>query len=110
MEPFEELTSLDKLVHEPARLAIMTALAACERADFLYLQRITGLTKGNLSGHISRLEKGELLTVEKDFDGKIPRTTLALTEKGRETIVAYWEQMERLREAVDRWRPGEAPA
>jgi hypothetical protein len=47
--PFEEIAGLDRLLHKPARLAILTALSACERADFLFLQHITGLTKGNLS-------------------------------------------------------------
>ena len=44
-EPFEEIAGLDKLIHEPARLAILTALSACRKANFLYLQRLTGLTK-----------------------------------------------------------------
>ena len=55
--PFEELANLDRLIHEPTRLAILTALAACEKADFLFLQRITGLTKGNLSVHLTKLQE-----------------------------------------------------
>jgi len=56
--PFERLAELDRLVHEPARLAIMTALSACERADFLYLQRLTGLSRGNLSSHLEAGGRG----------------------------------------------------
>ncbi|MBW8877878.1 MAG: transcriptional regulator [Acidobacteria bacterium] len=55
--PFEQLANLDRRVHDPARLAILTALSACERADFLFLLRITSLTKGNLSSHLSTLER-----------------------------------------------------
>lgn len=56
--PFEEMAGLDRLIHEPARLAMTSALAACERADFLFLLRVTGLSKGNLSSHLSKLEGG----------------------------------------------------
>jgi DNA-binding transcriptional ArsR family regulator len=61
--PFEQLANLDRMVHDPARLAILTALSACERADFLFLQRITGLTKGNLSSHLSKLEEAGLVEI-----------------------------------------------
>jgi DNA-binding transcriptional ArsR family regulator len=72
--PFEQLTELNRLVHEPARLAILSALSACESADFLFLQRITGLSKGNLSSHLVRLEDGGLVTVTKEFVDRVPRT------------------------------------
>ena len=82
-KPFETLAQLDKLVHEPARLAILTALSACRRADFLYLQRLTGLTKGNLSSHLARLDDADLVAVTKTFEGKKPITYAALTDAGR---------------------------
>jgi len=103
--PFEELASLDKLVHEPARLAIMTALSGCDSADFLFLQRLTGLSKGNLSSHLAKLEAGGLVQVTKRFIGKLPNTTLALTPAGRATIDAHWRRIDQLREATSRWRP-----
>ena len=65
--PFEEMSTLDRVVHEPARLAILTALAACRSADFLFLQSLTGLTKGNLSGHLAKLERAGLVGVEPTF-------------------------------------------
>ncbi|MEX1127939.1 MAG: transcriptional regulator [Vicinamibacterales bacterium] len=68
--PFEHLAALNRLVHEPSRLAILTALSACEKADFLFLLNITGLTKGNLSSHLSKLEQAGLVTIEKKFEGK----------------------------------------
>ncbi|HEY3056658.1 MAG TPA: transcriptional regulator, partial [Thermoanaerobaculia bacterium] len=62
-QPFERLAGLDRLVHEPARLSILTALSACKSADFLFLQRLTGLSKGNLSSHLSKLEEGGLVAI-----------------------------------------------
>jgi DNA-binding transcriptional ArsR family regulator len=64
---FEELAGLDKLFHEPARLSIMLALAACQSAGFLALQRLTGMTGGNLSVLLSKLEEAKLITLEKQF-------------------------------------------
>ncbi|QRK12568.1 transcriptional regulator [Archangium violaceum] len=103
--PFEELAALDRLVHEPARLALLTALAACESADFLYLQRLTGLSKGNLSSHLSKLEEAGLVTVEKQFKGKTPLTRIAVTEAGREAVERHWRQLEQLRGKARRWVP-----
>jgi DNA-binding MarR family transcriptional regulator len=103
--PFEDLASLDRLVHEPARLAILTALSACRSADFLYLQRLTALSKGNLSSHLSKLEEGGLVKVGKGYAGKLPTTTLSLTKKGRAEIERHWQRLDRLRAASLRWQP-----
>ncbi|MBX3056644.1 MAG: transcriptional regulator [Anaerolineae bacterium] len=105
---FEELVALDKLIHEPARLAIMTALSACQSADFLFLQRLTGLTKGNLSSHLAKLEDAELITIEKKFIGKKPNTLVALSPAGREAIARHWQQLESLRHNANQWTPPEA--
>jgi DNA-binding MarR family transcriptional regulator len=93
----EELASLDRLVHEPARLAILTVLSACASADFLYLQRATGLTKGNLSSHLSRLEEAGLVSISKAFARKMPVTTASLTANGRERVDAHWSRLNDLR-------------
>lgn len=103
--PFERLAELDRLVHEPARLAIMTALTACQSADFLYLQRLTGLSKGNLSSHLSKLEAAGLVQIDKEFVGKIPTTRVAPTRDGRAAIARHWRQLEKLRQAALEWRP-----
>jgi DNA-binding MarR family transcriptional regulator len=87
------ITELDRLVHEPARLGIMALLYVVESADFLYVQRQTGLTRGNLSSHMSRLEEAGYVEVKKEFVDKIPRTLLRLTEKGREAFQSYRQQM-----------------
>jgi DNA-binding MarR family transcriptional regulator len=103
--PFEQLANLDRRVHDPARLSILTALSACEHADFLFLQRITGLTKGNLSSHLSKLEEAGLVETEKRFVNKKTQTLVRLTGEGRETIESYWKEMEALRKNAARWRP-----
>ena len=103
--PFEELAELNRLVHEPARLAILTALAACRSADFLYLQRLTGLSKGNLSSHLSKLEDGELVLIEKEFVGKLPNTRIGITKAGRTAVERHWKRLEKLRQASLEWSP-----
>ena len=106
---FEELATLDRLLHEPARLAIMTALSACSEADFLFLQRLTGLTKGNLSSHLAKLEEAGLVYIHKEFVGKTPHTLVSLEAKGRKAIEQHWQQLETLREQAKVWgHEGEA--
>jgi len=102
--PFAELAGVDRLVHEPSRLAILSALLACAEADFRYLLSVTGLTKGNLSSHLSKLEAGGLVAVEKGHEGKIPWTRARLTEAGRARVEAHWRDLERIRGKAKRWR------
>ncbi len=101
--PFEQIASLDRRIHDPARLAILTALSSCERADFLFLQRITGLTKGNLSSHLSKLEEAGLVEIEKRFVGKKTQTLVRLSDAGRQSIEGYWREMVEIRESAVRW-------
>lgn len=92
------MAELDRLVHEPGRLAILTVLSSVADADFLFLQRATGLTKGNLSSHLSKLEDAGLVRIDKRFVRKKPQTTLTITDAGRERTARHWEQLEALRE------------
>jgi DNA-binding transcriptional ArsR family regulator len=102
---FEELANLDRLVHEPARLAILTALTACQKADFLFLQRLTGLSAGNLSVHLSRLEEAGLIGSEKQIVGKRSNTQVWISGKGREVIDGHWQKLEDLRRDAGLWKP-----
>jgi DNA-binding MarR family transcriptional regulator len=77
----------------------LTALSACASADFLYLQRLTGLSKGNLSSHLAKLEGAELVRIDKHFVGKTPRTNVSMTAAGRKAIERYWQQLDELRAA-----------
>ena len=92
----EELV-LDRLIHEPARLAILTVLSSVRAADFVFLQRTTGLTQGNLSSHLTKLEDAGLVSIEKSFVGKKPNTRVALTTQGRKRVSTHWEQLDRLK-------------
>jgi len=87
------LTDIDTLVHEPARLNIMAQLYVLEGADFLFLMRQTGLTFGNLSSHLGKLEYAGYVNVKKEFVGKKPHTMLRLTEKGRTAFRRYMQTM-----------------
>jgi DNA-binding MarR family transcriptional regulator len=94
-DPSRALTDIDRLIHEPARATIMAILAAVESADFLYLQRETSLTKGNLSVHLGKLETAGYINIEKTYRGKIPLTLCRLTDAGRAAFDAYRQQMRR---------------
>ncbi len=83
---------IDRLIHEPARLVIMTILNAVESADFLYLQRETELTKGNLSAHLAKLEAEGYVEIEKTYKGRIPLTICRLTSAGRSAFGRYRAQ------------------
>ena len=89
--------SLDRLIHEPGRLAILTVLSSVKSADFVFLQGVTGLSKGNLSSHLSKLEDAGLISIEKAFVRKKPNTSAALTAEGRKRIARHWAQLERLK-------------
>jgi DNA-binding MarR family transcriptional regulator len=80
---------IDKIIHEPGRLMILLHLSMVEKADFVYLMKRTGLSKGNLSTHLSKLEEARYIIIEKDFIEKIPRTLLSLTEKGKIAFASY---------------------
>ena len=95
-EPTDDIV-LDRLIHEPGRLAILTVLTSVQDADFVFLQRTTGLTKGNLSSHLSKLEEAGLVTVEKRFVRKTPNTNVTLTATGADRVARHWDQLDRLR-------------
>jgi DNA-binding MarR family transcriptional regulator len=101
--PFERLVNSEKLVHEPARLAALTALSACESADFVFLQRLTGLQPGNLSQHLAKLEEGGLVTLTKSFSGKYRQTTVRITEAGRKGVAEHWKRLEALKQEIQSW-------
>ena len=107
--PFEEMSALDRLVHEPARLAILTALSACRACDFLYLQSLTALSRGNLSNHLQKLQEGGLVEIEKGYKGRVPRTFVRLTKAGRSAIDCHWTQLEALRSRATEWRDQDVP-
>ncbi len=76
--------AIDRVVHEPARLAVLSILSGCGAADFLFLENATGLSRGNLSVQLSKLEETGLIKIRKEIVGKKTRTTASLTAQGRE--------------------------
>jgi len=92
----EPIASIDRLIHEPSRLTVMAHLYVVESADFLFLVRQTGMTWGNLSVHISKLEAAGYLDVKKEFLGKKPHTVVSLTKKGRAAFEEYRKDLKKV--------------
>lgn len=94
------LAEIDRLIHEPARLIIVTILSAVESADFLFLLRETGLTKGNLSSHLAKLEDAGYVEIEKTYQGKVPLTICRLTAAGRKAFDDYRNQLKTFMDGI----------
>jgi DNA-binding MarR family transcriptional regulator len=93
----QSLALPNRLVHEPARLAILTVLCSCESADFLFLRRVTGLSKGNLSVQLVNLEQAGLVVITKEIVERKMRTTVKLSKAGAAEIKEYWQAMDNIR-------------
>ena len=91
-----EINQINKLIHEPARLAIMAVLSATDAVDFKYLMTSTELTKGNLSSHLAKLETAGYVAIEKRFIGKIPNTVVRLTPVGRTEFDIYLKNIRKV--------------
>lgn len=91
-----DLMDIDKDIHEPARLMILSYLFVLESADFIFLRGQTGLTWGNLSSHITKLEEKKYVSVEKEFIRKKPRTMVKLTETGKQAFLEYRAKMKQI--------------
>lgn len=94
------MSGVDRLLHEPARLMIVTILYPLEQSDFLYLLRETGLTKGNLSAHLIKLEEAGYIEIEKTFRGKVPMTLIKLTPSGRTAFMDYRNKLKEIMEQI----------
>lgn len=88
-----EALTLDRLVHEPARLAILAVLSSADEVDFAFMQTATGLTRGNLSRQAGKLEEAGYITIRKYFKGKIPATGYRIAPGGRAAFAAYWARI-----------------
>lgn len=87
------MADLDRVIHEPARLLLVALLRNVQRADFIYLMTESGLTRGNLSSHLSKLEEAGYVEIEKTYRGKVPLTLIGLTKAGRAAFDNYRKQM-----------------
>jgi DNA-binding MarR family transcriptional regulator len=93
---------LDKTIHQKARLGIMSILVASEWAEFNYLKERLNLTDGNLSSHLSLLEKERYIKIKKKFVRKKPKTFIQVTEKGRQAFEEYLENLEKIIRSLPR--------
>jgi DNA-binding MarR family transcriptional regulator len=95
-EELQSIGDIDRLIHEPARFMILAMLYVVESADFTFLMNQTGLTWGNLSSHLSKLEEGGYIAIQKEFKGKKPHTMLQLTDEGRAAFREYRRSMKQV--------------
>lgn len=95
-----ELPPIDSLLHEPARLRLLALLSVVKRADFTYLLKLSGMSKGNLSVQINKLSDSKMVHIEKSFQKNRPRTVYQLTAEGRKALRAYKKNMTTLLEAL----------
>ncbi len=88
--------NINRVVHEPVRLAILKILTSAKEVDFNFLLTTLGVTKGNLATHINKLETTGFIEVKKEFRGKMPHTSYKVTRTGRRQFQKYWENMREL--------------
>jgi DNA-binding MarR family transcriptional regulator len=93
-EELQPISEIDPLIHAPTRLKIMAYLSIVESADFTFLMNQTGLTRGNLSVNLRKLEEAGYVSITKEFVDRIPRTLIRLTGEGRRAIQVYRDNMQ----------------
>ncbi len=89
----KQVIGMDRIIHEPARIVLLAILNAAEQVDFTFLLNETGLSQGNLSSHLSKLEKAEYVSIEKTFYKKRPRTLISMNKKGKLAFEEYLKTM-----------------
>ena len=94
--PSHDYRALDDTIHGRVRLAVMAFLSGAGSAEFGTLKTRTGVSDGNLSTHLRKLEEAGFVAVEKRFEDRKPLTVLHLTDAGREAWIAYLDQMRAL--------------
>jgi DNA-binding MarR family transcriptional regulator len=92
----QPLIDIDPIIHAPARLMVLTYLYVVESVDYVFLMRMTGLTWGNLSTHLARLEEAGYVVIEKEFRAKKPHSMIRLTDRGRDAYRAYKAGMQQV--------------
>ena len=95
------LDNIDEAIHQKARLGIISTLMTLGEADFKLLKETLSLSDGNLSTHMSLLENRGYITVKKEFKGKRPHTTVALTDSGRTAFLQYLSALEKIIRAAN---------
>ncbi len=96
LDGLQLIEDIDRTIHAPTRLKIMAYLSIVEGADFTFLMRQTGLTRGNLSPNLRKLEEANYISIQKEFVNRIPRTLVRLTDEGRAALQTYRENMQQV--------------
>jgi len=91
------MAQIDRLIHEPVRLRVLTLLSGVEEAEFSFILKVLRLTNGNLSVHTRKLEDAGYISVAKRFFGRVPRTTFSITRRGRKALEDYWGALDEIR-------------
>lgn len=91
------MADIDRVIHEPVRLRILTILTGVDLADFKFLVSTLGLSRGNLSSHMDKLQRAGYVEVQKSFNGKIPHTDYRITDSGRKALSDYWATLDKIR-------------
>jgi DNA-binding MarR family transcriptional regulator len=92
----KQLADIDPLIHSPARLMVLTYLYVVDSIDFVFMKRVTGLSWGNLSTHLTKLEEAGYVEMEKTFQDKKPNTMIQMTDKGRQAFRDYKEGLQKV--------------
>ena len=90
------LADINQVIHAPARLMILAYLYVVESADYVFLMRLTGLTWGNLSTHLAKLEDAGYVVIKKGYKGRKPHTTIRLSNPGRSAFQKYKRSMKQV--------------
>ncbi|MCA9100331.1 MAG: transcriptional regulator [Planctomycetales bacterium] len=93
------MNDIDRVIHEPVRLRILTVLTGVDLADFNFFLATLGLSRGNLSSHVDKLQRAGYVDVRKSFNGKLPHTDYQITENGRKALADYWQALDQIRAA-----------
>jgi DNA-binding transcriptional ArsR family regulator len=88
---------IDRIIHEPVRLKVLTLLSGVKEAEFTFIGKVLSLTNGNLSVHVKKLEDAGYVSVYKEFSGRMPRTTFAITMAGIKALRNYWQTLDEIR-------------
>lgn len=101
-EHVDKIDEIDPIIHSPTRLKILVVLAEVVKADFTFLALTTGLTRGNLSANLRKLEEVGYVMIEKCFVDRVPQTMIQLTDLGKKSIKSYQADMQTIMDALIR--------
>ncbi|HEY3421159.1 MAG TPA: transcriptional regulator [Methanomassiliicoccales archaeon] len=98
---YSSFSGIDRVIHEPSRMHIMVVLSEVDTADYAFLMNQTGMTWGNISSHLSKLETAGYVRIDKEFVGKKPHTLVSITDEGKNQLRRYRFEMDGLLKAIE---------